>query len=352
MAELPLQPRARRRRPELDLVKSLAIFLVLYGHALQRLLPSELVDDAVMRVIYSFHMPLFMLVAGLFVGSSLRLGFSQMLIKKAQGLLLPVASWSLVMLVCFHYDLLPRPLAAGKEFVSMVLENFWFLKSLFLCYVLCWCGARTGLRKRWWFLLTILVSQAITPAKVFQLYPVFLAGYALSDGRRFALLVRHAWLPAVVWLLLLAGWGRDNFEYHSLYAFLKGDAAEIGALVWSRAYGLAIGLAGSLAAIGLVCRCYGHLARFRLVGAAAWCGRYTLEVYILQVFLLEMWLPRLLGSAGWLDALHAVSPFPLRFVVLPLVALAMLALCIGICRLMERSPLLAFLFFGRKRRQS
>ena len=54
-----------------DVIKFFAIFLVVYGHAIQNLNPAErtLWDSPMETCILTFHMPLFMIVSGYFARS-------------------------------------------------------------------------------------------------------------------------------------------------------------------------------------------------------------------------------------------------------------------------------------------
>lgn len=49
-----------------DLLKLFAIFLVIEGHCVQHLLDTNEYDEPLYSFIYSFHMPLFMTIAGFF----------------------------------------------------------------------------------------------------------------------------------------------------------------------------------------------------------------------------------------------------------------------------------------------
>ncbi|MDE5968902.1 MAG: acyltransferase family protein [Muribaculaceae bacterium] len=55
---------SRNRVVWLDILKCMAIFLVLWGHSIQYLRSDSPFDDPVFRFIYSFHMPLFMALSG------------------------------------------------------------------------------------------------------------------------------------------------------------------------------------------------------------------------------------------------------------------------------------------------
>lgn len=55
-----------QRNNHIDIIKGLAIFLVIWGHIVQDTAGNADIyfDNIVFKVIYSFHMPLFMLVSG------------------------------------------------------------------------------------------------------------------------------------------------------------------------------------------------------------------------------------------------------------------------------------------------
>lgn len=50
----------------LDLLKCFAIFLVIWGHSIQYFKSTAYFDEPIYRIIYSFHMPLFMALSGYF----------------------------------------------------------------------------------------------------------------------------------------------------------------------------------------------------------------------------------------------------------------------------------------------
>ena len=79
----------------LDNVKAFAIMLVMLGHALQYTI-HDYTQCNTLNLIYTFHMPLFMMVSGYFFKSSLNLSFGQFLKKKSIAMLLPAVTWSLV----------------------------------------------------------------------------------------------------------------------------------------------------------------------------------------------------------------------------------------------------------------
>ena len=75
-----------KRIEYLDLVKFIAILLVCIGHWYAKV-PA--LDSSLNPIIYSFHMPLFMLVCGYFSVKALELPVRELLIKKGKQLLIP-----------------------------------------------------------------------------------------------------------------------------------------------------------------------------------------------------------------------------------------------------------------------
>lgn len=88
------------RMPFFDFLKMFAMFMVLWGHCIQHLQTGEVWNEPMHKFIYTFHLPLFMMIAGFFSLSSLRLNFKQLLIKKGCQLLLPCITWGFI-LYCY-----------------------------------------------------------------------------------------------------------------------------------------------------------------------------------------------------------------------------------------------------------
>lgn len=79
-----------------DGLKFLAIFFVLWGHAIQYFFSGEFQDNELYRIIYSVHMPLFMCIVGFFAANLPFLSFKNMILKKGRQLLLPTIVLGLI----------------------------------------------------------------------------------------------------------------------------------------------------------------------------------------------------------------------------------------------------------------
>lgn len=58
---------AYKRMPQFDVLKLFAIYLVIWGHCIQYLISRYPPEEPMWYFIYSFHMPLFMIVSGFFL---------------------------------------------------------------------------------------------------------------------------------------------------------------------------------------------------------------------------------------------------------------------------------------------
>ncbi len=130
----------------IDTAKGLGIFLVVIGHVLQGLTKAGLQTPAaafqfIDSFLYSFHMPLFFFLSGLFIDYSLKKGLGTYLAGKLAIIAYPYVLWSLI-----QAFLNERFSAFTNEHVTVaeVFRNlpvepysqFWFLHALFFHFVI------------------------------------------------------------------------------------------------------------------------------------------------------------------------------------------------------------------------
>jgi len=168
---------SKERLVQFDLIKAFAIILVIVGHTIQYLGPNAVYDSILYRVIYSFHMPLFVMISGYFCKRSLQQPVHEMIIKKARQLLLPVLFGCLLI---FVVDVLFFRQFIG---IGVVQTHFWFLKFLFVCF--CLASFTEKFRNRYlrgfYLLATIVISQLIDWHNINLLYVDFVIGYLLCN---------------------------------------------------------------------------------------------------------------------------------------------------------------------------
>lgn len=326
----------------MDLLKFLAIFLVLWGHAEQHLLSCDYSDRAVYRHIYSFHMPLFMMISGFFFAMTLKPGVFRNVIVKARQLLLPSVCWSLIFVIlaaAFH-----QHLPSVKSIGSAIIGNFWFLKSAFACSIL---GLIPFLlfKRNFWFSasVSLLLSQALFFIPVVQLsfmYPAFLMGgiiYRYHD--RFVSYAR--WIvPICGFVWIVCNLFLDAEAYRIMKRGLLINPSVIKIIYW-RMYMYIMGLCGAVSFIALFEVVFSTPRKGFIYNIATDWGKMTLGIYILQTLLLETILLRYVNFDGVNDILF-------DFVISPLISLAIMMVCVMIIRVIRLNDYASFFLLGSK----
>lgn len=157
-----------KRNIFLDVLKGVAIFLMLWGHCIQYCIVGsglDFWDNGVFKFIYSFHMPLFMLVSGfLFFYSCINRSLNDLLKHRTQALLQPIIFGS-------FFDYL-----VTTAFFSALQGNF------FEIFDGKWIGRLPSL----WFLWSVLAASVVT---------AFV--YKISNGRITRLILFVVMIPVV-----------------------------------------------------------------------------------------------------------------------------------------------------------
>ena len=135
-----------------DYLKGIAAVFVIVGHVIQYCGENnKFEDDIIYKIIYSFHMPLFMFICGITAVSSLnRLSFMDFLKNKFIRLMIPFMIWALIRSVCIN----AREIVIGHdirpvlyEFTSILKtpeKGLWFLWVLFFISVISFILIRLG----------------------------------------------------------------------------------------------------------------------------------------------------------------------------------------------------------------
>lgn len=291
----------------IGIAKCLAIWLMLWGHAMTQLMPShDLNSNPAFVWLYSFHMPLFMLMSGLFAKKALERPLGEMLWIKFKQLIVPTFVFGAVWLVVdkpgelltyvldpAHRDYLGLTLAVGKHFSTC----YWFLKSLFLCFVIGWFVMHS--MPKWLaavaFLVAFLVLQRwdITCFKMGSMLPFFLLGIWVKPhlqwikNRAPELFFLSALLHS---FLILSG------IYNQSLAFPTYFFSNPNLILATHGFVIYL-LTATCGCLLLLCICVlleEHFAGTKLVDWMNKAGMMTLKIYLWQKILLEILLPKVL----------------------------------------------------------
>jgi fucose 4-O-acetylase-like acetyltransferase len=199
MAQARTEPKTRI--PSLDIVKGIAILLVVYGHVMGGMASRGLVNLPFHRfiyaLIYSFHMPAFFFVSGLFARLDSATPPLSLIRQRARQVLWPYLLWSGIafvtlpllsgFMVTAHKDFDP-----GAFLLDLLLgRDLWFLWTLFVLHAI---GIATRRVERGWLLgLAVLaywpvaagaVEPPVSLGKILLYLPGFLVGARWSAELR------------------------------------------------------------------------------------------------------------------------------------------------------------------------
>lgn len=128
--------------PWIDVAKGIAITLVVYGHVMQGAIRRGFVQDLrisefSLALVYSFHMPAFFFISGLFIAASLERSPAEFLKNRVRTLLWPYVLWCVIGTFSaltfgrFYSNPSSEPLRALTR-IFWDTGGFWFLYVLFL----------------------------------------------------------------------------------------------------------------------------------------------------------------------------------------------------------------------------
>ena len=144
-----------------DFAKFIAIFLVCLGHAVQYLSVTETFwNNPLWVFIYSFHMPLFMILSGFFFSRSLNKPFKELVVKKIIQLIIPSWVWAVGIGMILVGLKLKNPLSF-EEWMALPFGPYWFLTSTFACYIISYLAKRCVSKDGYDSILSIVLILAI-----------------------------------------------------------------------------------------------------------------------------------------------------------------------------------------------
>jgi len=342
----------KNKNPTIDIVKGLAIILVVYGHVIEHGMAPQGKDfflNPVFKVIYTFHMPLFVFISGYLVALSLKKRSPMDVFKrKFDSLLVPFVSLAILgIIVSYGLNILFANNSGGVNFLQDLLDQLllkpsvWFLFTLFILNCLLLCSVHWAKRfgpaiflGTYFLILVIPYNDYFCFYYIKWFYLFFLAGYFISP---YDLRITHQTIRTVavgisvlIFIGLLPYWttqdyiyiNRMNFESHR-YVY------EIVRIVYRYMMGF----------LGIMISFYTgkYLTRTPIASFLESVGTYSLDIYIIQMCIVEGIYPRLMGRAhGYFDF---NSPWVL-YVGAPVLTMFFVGLCMLISKLLIRKDLL------------
>lgn len=278
------------RDVRLDNVKGVLILLVVFGHVLELFLAKSALYRAIYSGIYIFHIPLFVMIAGMLSKATLQATDFEKIITR---LLLPLIIFQILYVGFIG-------LKSSHPAVPL-LQPYWIL--WFLLSMIFWRLA-LPLFVRVPFFLAISfaialaagfsksIAYTLSLSRTLYFFPFFLIGY--SHGKRIiAFAVAHRHLLALIFLLIFAGigwWSLIGLPHNALYGSLGYAAVPVikTAPAVGRALVLVLSFACAAGALALF-----YFPRELFINL----GRRSLTVFVLHGF-------AVMGLSALVNRLH------------------------------------------------
>lgn len=291
-----------------DILKGFGITLVVLGHCIQEsyngadLGGNAFFDDRLYQFIYSFHMPLFMLISGYYAWNSVQRAKTtqerrKMIKRKCLYLITPIVVWRFLDFLYWYTTGEYVYRGAGAfllEFLIAVLANFWFLWAVLYSFVLV-CLMHYCFHDSIWLYALVFLAMFFTPDGLGLMackfvFPYYLIGFYGNKNKKFLLERalspenerRRKWCALFVSGLMFFGlfsfYNADSFVYLTGYKLIGKD---YGVQLWIDFYRFLVGLCG----IVFWSLLWGLLLQFRrqwAYGATllAYLGSRSMGIYV------------------------------------------------------------------------
>lgn len=275
-----------RRNNFLDFLKGILITLVCIGHAIQYVICQNgtFWDDPLFQLIYMFHMPLFMAVAGYLSFRGINAAESQIkyVLRRVFPYLIPIFSWALVEHLA-HFIWQGLPIIFGKVFYT-ALGNLWFLWALMGSLMLTATATAAGRFRPFalviFFVVVLLLPDMFNICLFKYTFPFFVAGFYLAGvdlnsafKNKMKFIVPVLGIIAALCYFL---WDKNTYIYLSKMTLSVANIYPI-VLRWVSAV-VVSGLA-----VVMMFYCKAFLAA-PVRAAVEMAGKYSVYIYILQSY--------------------------------------------------------------------
>ena len=342
------------RNQFIDILRGGAIVLMLWGHCIQCCYPDgkDIYLNETFKIIYSFHMPLFMTISGyLFCISSKNKNKEQLLLKKSSSLIRAIVGGTIFIIV-MQDVLINHNISAfiDGRWINR-LSVLWFLWSV-LSATIVMCIVEKYAVYKYQHVLIILAGVLFVivfpnAQRNLYMYPYFVIGYYFARQYQNSGMERLKYISLVVFPIMITFYDKKHYIYTSE---LIGNEYSVQEYLLIDGYRWVIGLVGSIFFITML----QLLLRIRLLKLIydkfTLVGQKSLQIYVLSTVFLSYYLPIVLvnvrknsfinGIYMFVTSYKAVYDLFFTFVL----AIIYTVVLLWIAQLLEKIKLSKFVF--------
>ena len=301
-----MKKQTKKRSPYLDIIKAILILLVIIGHSIQygsgsTYLEKQLFfNNYLFKFIYSFHMPLFIMLSGYLSYNSLnKNSLKETFISKFKSLIIPLFFWSIIpFIINLEFYSIIESL---KLFIAVFSTNLWFLWSLFYINILVKLINKYFKDNIFIYILSFLITFILPNTFVIKyfniqfslysfLYFYFLIGYFykkynLEDKLNKLFNIKTLIINTIIFILLLIPFSTNDYIYISGINII-GNYKQL----FIDLYRYLLGLLGSIELLLLIKLLLPKI-KDNLKDKLLYLGKNTLGIYIISSIIHPYLLP-------------------------------------------------------------
>lgn len=309
-----VKEKTSKRNEYLDLCKAVAIVLVIIGHCIQCGQGENYLNEGlfyanpIFITIYSFHMPLFMMISGyLFSRTVKHKKFINIIKNKINQLIVPLICCSVIStLINTYFHILNKKETTLSWFLKKLISNFiegpWFLWALWWCSIVV-LVVHTFLKNLPFafiigLLLTFIIPDSCNLELYKYMYPYFVLSYYYGYyeiDNKYNIYINSIYTKITICVLFITSirlFNYDAFIYTSGYTLIGKDYLK---QFINDTYRFYIGLVGSIFVLYVIQylskTIHGSVKKILL-----YIGTNSMGVYLVSNYIFTYILPRITYS--------------------------------------------------------
>lgn len=339
-----------KRNEFLDIIKGIAIIFVIIGHCIQYGSGSQFYlqelyfSNSLFKFIYSFHMPIFMIISGYLYYFTIKKYSTKTIIKsRANNLLIPIFTFTIIKYIIVKPYMNNGYIAYVIQFLFNCVFNLWFLWAVLFCSLGVLVINKLYKDKIIIYCLIFIISFFVPDVFFLNLYkfmyPYFVAGYLINkynktqDIKGIICNKNYFFITTIIYFILLAFYNNDSYIYTTGHCILNGN---IIYLLLNNIYRMVIGFVGSLFVTMILYFAYKKINLKHI----SYIGKKSLGIYALSDIIFVYILPIITAS---------IQKFNILYTFIETVII--LSFCLGMVWILEKNQYTKYIFLGIKKYQ-
>lgn len=286
----------------IDVAKGIAIILVVFGHLIQYTMMASSEDyfeNQVFKIIYSFHMPLFIFISGYLIAFSLeKRNIYDVLKSRIKNLIIPYIAWNVIDILII---IIKNQQLSAIKFIQLTIKmlilspSIWFLFTLFVLSCLLLTSIKLenliGIMSHIIIFFLVIIFPSTLYCDIYFIkwfYFYFIVGYFAnrynvsriysSQSKLIKIIV--VLVAIILFLWLISFWTRLDYIYNNKMQFTLNDYFNE---ILRFAYRYIVAFLGILITFYIS----DFLKNIKLQNIFIGIGIYSIDIYLLQRYIVE-----------------------------------------------------------------